>query len=297
VRSGGASEAWRDVLYVVFDAPASAAPFEERMDELRALFTERRPAYAHWHAHVRCEGVEHLRAELARVEALGGEGLMLRRPGSRYEIGRSSSLLKVKTFLDAEARVVGHAPGAGKHKGRLGALEAELADGTRFSIGTGLSDAERTDPPPIGSVVTFRYQELSDDGVPRFPSYVGVRIDARVGTAAAREAPSPNLKPSPRPKPEPSPKPEPNPGPKPKQPASASAPRLSADPPSLTISLELPGKPGKSWCIEVRGAQHVVRFGARGAAGQMRLTAFATEAEARADAQKRAATKRREGYR
>lgn len=54
----------------------------------------------------------------------------------------------------------------------------ELADGTRFAVGTGLSDAERADPPPVGSVITFRYQELSDGGVPRFPSYVGLRAGA-----------------------------------------------------------------------------------------------------------------------
>ena len=103
---------------------------------------------------------------------------MLREPGSRYEAGRSPTLLKVKTFQDAEARVVEHLPGAGRHKGRLGALLAELPDGTSFSIGTGFSDAEREDPPAVGSVVTFRYQELSDRGVPRFPSFVRVHRNA-----------------------------------------------------------------------------------------------------------------------
>jgi DNA ligase-1 len=39
-------------------------------------------------------------------------------------------------------------------------------------VGTGFSDAEREQPPPIGSFVTFRFQELSDGGVPRFPSYL-----------------------------------------------------------------------------------------------------------------------------
>lgn len=102
---------------------------------------------------------------------------MMRKPGSRYEVGRSSSLLKVKSFFDAEARVVEHLAGEGRHKGRLGALLVELADGTRFSVGTGFSDAERRDPPPIGAIITFRYQELSEAGVPRFPSYVGVRDD------------------------------------------------------------------------------------------------------------------------
>ena len=81
----------------------------------------------------------------------------------------------MKRFHDDEATVVGHVPGAGKHQGRLGALELEMRNGTRFSVGTGFSDAERRSPPPIGSVVTFRYQELSRDGVPRFPSYVGLR--------------------------------------------------------------------------------------------------------------------------
>jgi DNA ligase-1 len=71
--------------------------------------------------------------------------------------------------------VVAHLAGKGRHQGRLGALEVVLADGTRFSVGTGFSDAERAAPPAVGSVITFRYQELSDGGVPRFPSFVRVR--------------------------------------------------------------------------------------------------------------------------
>ncbi len=171
------SDQWKELTYVVFDAPAMDAPFEERLAFARAATESKKPPYARHHEHVRCEGVAHLRAELARVEALGGEGLMLREPGSRYEVGRSSTLLKVKTFRDDDARVVQHLPGEGRHKGRLGALLVEMRDGTRFSVGTGFSDAERRAPPAIGSVVTFRYQELSDGGVPRFPTYVGVRDD------------------------------------------------------------------------------------------------------------------------
>ena len=102
---------------------------------------------------------------------------MLRRPESRYEAGRSNTLLKVKTFHDAEVRVVGHESGAGRHRGRLGALLVALANGTRCAVGTGLSDRERMNPPAIGSLINFRYQELTDAGVPRFPIYVGIRRD------------------------------------------------------------------------------------------------------------------------
>jgi DNA ligase-1 len=174
------TDAWRELTFLVFDAPSVDAPFEARLEGVRQVLRERLPRFAQLHEHHRCEGTEHLRKELARVEALGGEGLMLREPGSRYEIGRSHTLLKVKTFKDDEARVVAHATGAGRHKGRLGALVVELTNGTRFNIGTGLSDAERRAPPPIGAIVTFRYQELSDGGVPRFPSFVGTRDDVRL---------------------------------------------------------------------------------------------------------------------
>lgn len=63
---------------------------------------------------------------LGEVEKKGGEGLMLRKPGSLYEGKRSSTLLKVKSFYDAEALVVGHEPGKGKHKGFCGALRVSF---------------------------------------------------------------------------------------------------------------------------------------------------------------------------
>ena len=171
------SNDWRELTYVVFDAPAVDGPFEDRLAFVRAHMESEKPPHARWHPHERCDGIAHLRAELARVESLGGEGLMMRQPGSRYEIGRSWTLRKVKTFHDAEARVIAHVRGAGKHQGRLGSLQCQMPDGTVFNVGTGLSDAERNEPPPVGSIITYRYQELSNDGVPRFPSYVGVRDD------------------------------------------------------------------------------------------------------------------------
>jgi DNA ligase-1 len=180
VRSGGGGEEWREVRYVVFDAPNARGTFEDRLAHAGKVLDRAGAPYARCHEHVQCRGIDHLRDELQRVEALGGEGLMLRQPGSPYVVGRSSSLLKVKTFHDAEARVVAHTRGTGKHKGRVGALVVELANGTRFNIGTGMSDAERDTPPAIGAIITFRYQELSDDGVPRFPSYVGERIDVKL---------------------------------------------------------------------------------------------------------------------
>lgn len=94
---------------------------------------------------------------------------------------RSRTLLKVKSWHDAEAVVVGHVPGKGKHKGRLGALRcttggrANSPPAMWFELGTGFSDAQREAPPAIGSIVTFKYQELTPAGVPRFPVFVAER--------------------------------------------------------------------------------------------------------------------------
>ncbi|MEJ7598368.1 MAG: DNA ligase [Kofleriaceae bacterium] len=187
VRSGAAGVEWKNVSYVVFDAPNAKGGFEDRMAHAEKVLKRSGAPHARHLEHVACDGFDHLREELARVEALGGEGLMLRRPGSKYEIGRSQSLLKVKTFHDAEARVIGHAPGTGKHKGRLGALVCELPSGVKFNVGTGFSDAEREAPPQLGAVVTFRYQELTDDGVPASRRGSGSGSTSSSGPDQARE--------------------------------------------------------------------------------------------------------------
>jgi hypothetical protein len=172
VRRQDKSEHWKELAFLVFDAPTQSGNFEERLAYVRDCVTKCSSKHVQMLEHQQCRGVDHLREELTRVEALGGEGLMLRQPGSLYES------LKVKTFHDAEATVIEHLAGAGRHAGRLGALLVQLPDGTQFSVGTGFSDAARENPPALGSTITFRYQELTERGVSRFPSFARVRSDS-----------------------------------------------------------------------------------------------------------------------
>jgi DNA ligase-1 len=120
-----------------------------------------------------CKDRAHLHSELDFVLSLGGEGVMLRRPKSKYEGLRSSTLLKLKTFYDAEARVIGHEAGKGRLAGSTGSLIVQMASGKKFKVGSGMSDKEREKPPPVGTIVSYSFQELTKDGVPRFPSYRG----------------------------------------------------------------------------------------------------------------------------
>jgi DNA ligase-1 len=171
------AEEWRQIRFMLFDLPASGVPFSERIIRMRQLtrdtgsyhlaMVEQRPATDH----------VDLLADLDRVLAAGGEGLMLHHGDSVYQTGRTAALLKVKTFQDAEATVVDYTPGKGKYQGQVGALVVETEAGRRFKLGSGLSDAERADPPPLGSTVTYKFYGLTSTGLPRFASFLRIRND------------------------------------------------------------------------------------------------------------------------
>ncbi len=167
--------AWKRVRYMIFDAPQASGGFEDRLDFARQWFDRHPNAAVTIVDHEICKDAEHLRQKLTEIEAQGGEGLILRRPQSPYTVGRSRDILKVKTYQDADAVVIGYRPGKGRHAGRLGALLVELPNGVRFAIGTGFKDAERDNPPPIGSTIKFKYHGLTKTGKPRFASFLRVR--------------------------------------------------------------------------------------------------------------------------
>lgn len=289
VRRKDQSDHWRQIRYVVFDAPGVAEPFESRLEFVKELLRRKTPEFALAHEHARCQGIVHLKDELQRIESLGGEGLMLRQPGSLYVAGRSSTLLKVKTFIDAEARVIGHLAGAGRHRGRLGALQVLLPDGTQFSVGTGFTDAQRGAPPAIGSVITFRYQELSDAGVPRFPSFVGVRSDEpiTVGTAepSAPLHPRSSRRPAARPAAthvsaplEPVPLPQKRQVSRQDSPASPASDSHTGAAGARRYFEFRDGKSAKFWEIVVSSHEVTVRFGKIGTAGQSQTKSFSDDA-------------------
>jgi DNA ligase-1 len=184
VRQQIPGEGWRKLRYAVFDAPGlEKTPFRYRLEWLSARILPAITPYAFVVPHTGCDGMTHLMNALHAVEKLGGEGLMLRDPESFYEVGRSSSLLKVKSSKDAEAVVIGYEPGKGKYAGQIGSLEVRDANGVTFHVGSGLPDDARRHPYPVGTLITYRYTGLTDNGLPRFPIFLGLCIDKQAPTA------------------------------------------------------------------------------------------------------------------
>ena len=169
--------AWREMRFMVFDLPAQPGTFTERLAALRRLLPVTTAPALVLVAQQRATTHEDLQVLLERTVRGGGEGLMLHRGSSLYRAERNNDLLKVKTFEDADARVVAYVNGKGRNASRLGALVVEMPDGRRFKLGTGLTDAQRTSPPAVGSWVTYRFNGSTENGLPRFARFLRERPD------------------------------------------------------------------------------------------------------------------------
>lgn len=125
-------------------------------------------------------------APFEQIVSAGGEGLVLKSQENRWTTDRAKDVFKMKPVNDGEAIVVDWVEGKGKYKGMLGALVCEtigddngLPNGVKFEL-SGMTDAERrltfSGSEPLvfktGDVITFKYRELSDTGVPKEPRYM-----------------------------------------------------------------------------------------------------------------------------
>ena len=135
---------------------------------------------------------------LDKVLSQGGEGCIIRNPLAEWMPKRHKGLLKFKPFYDAEARITGFTTGretdkGSRNLGKIGALITEYK-GKRLEL-AGLTDEEREFADPTcadwarlhpdedapdwvqgrhfkkGQMVTFKYRELWDSGIPKDGRY------------------------------------------------------------------------------------------------------------------------------
>jgi ATP-dependent DNA ligase len=129
---------------------------------------------------VRVSTESEIHAAQARFVEEGYEGAMVRNLTGAYAIGkRSANLQKVKTFLDGEYPIVGFTQGTGGETGCV-IWVCETPDGKQFRVRPrGTQHVRKAlfkyGRDYIGEMLTVRYQELTDDGVPRFPVGIAFR--------------------------------------------------------------------------------------------------------------------------
>ena len=168
-------EEWREVRYMVFDAPLTGLNFGQRYQRAQELLSAKEAKWLLVVAQANVATAQEVPERLKNVVAQGGEGLVLHHWDALWQPGRSKMLRKLKPEPDDEARVLAVVPGKGKLKGQMGGLLLETSDKKRFTLGTGFSEAVRRAPPAPGSWVTFRYRDRTPKGIPRFASFLRVR--------------------------------------------------------------------------------------------------------------------------
>ncbi len=175
VRRALPHEGWRQIHFLVFDLPEHGGSFDQRVVAMRRLAAQVESPFLTVVEQHSLASEEALMIRLQAVMDKGGEGLILHRKTARYKSGRSHDLLKLKPFTDAEATVIGYRPGQGKFAGQVGSLKVRTDQGMVLYIGSGLSHEQRRHPPPLQSRITFRYQGLTKNGIPRFPVFLRIR--------------------------------------------------------------------------------------------------------------------------
>jgi DNA ligase-1 len=198
-RQQDAGDQWNNMFFMIFDMPMERLKAEDRMAQINAAVTAKKLS-PHGNVQrlakkgfvlpqVQVTSMHSLAVDMDGVLAKGGEGLMVRKPGSLYVDRRSPALLKIKKFDSSEAIVIGIEEGKGRHAGAMGALLVRNAAGVEFKVGGGFNDRQRrvawekwngkviqrSDGNSI--VIELKHQGLTDGGTPRFPIFLRERVD------------------------------------------------------------------------------------------------------------------------
>lgn len=161
---------WHKLKLYVFDVPEAKGDLFERLAILENYLKKQPTPYIDIIPQIPIQNIRHVQEFLIQVEKGQGEGVVVRNPKAPYQKKRSNQILKIKSTQDEECTVTAHHRGKGQFANVLGALTCENHRG-KFRIGSGFKLEERINPPPIGSMITYKYRGLTHNGKPRFPTY------------------------------------------------------------------------------------------------------------------------------
>ncbi len=164
---------WQHVTFNIFEVPQQSGGLLERLGVLQDYLSTNPDSIVRIIPQIVVRSKQHVQDALEAVVAQGGEGLVLRKAAMRFYTGRQNSALKAKLFQDDECQITAYTVGKGKYRGLVGAINCDW-NGSSITIGSGLKDTFRHNPPPIGTVITFKYYGLTAQGKPKFASFLRI---------------------------------------------------------------------------------------------------------------------------
>lgn len=170
-----AGPCWQNIHFMVFDSSSEQGVFTDRLSSLINIINKSPSSTLKLIKQYKINSNELLFKKLDTVVDNKGEGLMLHYEKAKYVNGRNKHIMKLKRYDDAEAIILKYIQGKGKYLNQLGAIQVKTKEGIIFKIGSGFSDEERKNPPPIGATITFKYIGKTQKGTPKFASFVRQR--------------------------------------------------------------------------------------------------------------------------
>lgn len=177
INSSKRQDDWKEIKLYVFDLPDANGTLFQRLEILQDYLNQNPNDFIKIIPQIKITSKEQMQEYFEDIIANKGEGVVLRDPNIAYEAKRSQKALKYKARNEANCEVVKINKGKGKYKDLMGSLECQMLNGVKFKIGSGFSDENRANPPQIGDIITFVYENLNKDNIPKFPRYLRVRID------------------------------------------------------------------------------------------------------------------------
>lgn len=176
-----------DVKFHVFDIVAreewnnreGTHPFADRMDALAQLIGHH-PLISIVSTQT-CYSWEEVYEIHEMYIKQGFEGTMVR-ANVPYQFKRTDSLAKIKEMLSMDCEVLSMEEGRNSLVGCMGKLNVKQENGVECGVGSGFTQGDRTimwkhQDLTIGRIAEIKYQELTKDGVMRFPVFMRFRDD------------------------------------------------------------------------------------------------------------------------
>ena len=180
----------RVIEYHIYDIVDETLPYHTRHESIKKMFAQvaastassphKLPPYIRLVETIEAKTQAEFKAEFSRFIEEGYEGIMLRNKTGMYRCNyRSHDLQKYKEFQEDEFRIIGFMQGDGRDKGTV-IWVCETKEGKEFKVrprGTieNRSKLFKTGEKYVGKMLTVIYQELTEEGKPRFPVGKDVR--------------------------------------------------------------------------------------------------------------------------
>ena len=177
-------EKLRSIEYHIYDIIDETSTYEQRLATIKKMFAQvasstlssphSLPKYIRIVHTVEAKTPADFKTEFSRFIEEGYEGIMLRNKEGKYRCNfRSHDLQKYKEFIEDEYKIIDFTQGDGRDKGTVIWI-CTTKDGKEFAVRPrGTIESRKilfnNGKKYVGKMLTVIYQELTEEGKPRFP--------------------------------------------------------------------------------------------------------------------------------